>query len=361
MVCGLYPRRCRLQAVCIKVTDYLENVVFRPLPLESNKVGSNGNSLQHRFPFNYEEKERIPRHVKQQTDPNSNVIIGLKKKSSQTLKWGNNPLHMRLNGIRNFQGRVIAEEDEPAGCPRSTIADQDKSKIRDMSGFLLASVVGLLINTTTLNEVLLKGNTFYLRRRGLGKNVKSPKRTSKAIVPELLPAIAAPNAQVYKTFWYSEPFELNRREPISRFKSGIKHFATHVRKKRSTVLKDSEIFPTMNQQFRNAELVHKHMTRSVSSRGYGAHILKGSQGTRTTRCLVSYCLNFYSTPKSRLPRPLPQMSLRASWKFPEGLIPETSRLVLVDIVCRLSVNPGRIIESCHSLIFQVYVGSEFCQ
>ncbi|GFQ75182.1 hypothetical protein TNCT_564102, partial [Trichonephila clavata] len=131
------------------------------LPLESNKVRSNGNSLQHQFSSNYEDKERIPRHVKQQTDPNSNLLIGLKRKS---------PLNMRLR-----------------------------------------------------------------------------------------------NAS-YKTFWYPEPFELNRREPISRFKNGIKHFATYVRKKRSTVLKDSKMFPTMNQRFRNAELARKLMTRSVSNR-----------------------------------------------------------------------------------------------
>ncbi|GFX50996.1 hypothetical protein TNCV_2733471 [Trichonephila clavipes] len=51
---------------------------------------------------------------------------------------------------RFSEERVSAEEDEPAGWPRSAITDQKMSKIRDMNGILLTSVAIQLINTTTM-------------------------------------------------------------------------------------------------------------------------------------------------------------------------------------------------------------------
>ncbi|GFT63964.1 hypothetical protein TNCV_2314351 [Trichonephila clavipes] len=47
-------------------------------------------------------------------------------------------------------GKVSVEEDETAGRPWSAITDQSTVKIRDMSGFLLTSVVRLSISTSTL-------------------------------------------------------------------------------------------------------------------------------------------------------------------------------------------------------------------
>ncbi|GFV71793.1 DUF4817 domain-containing protein [Trichonephila clavipes] len=73
--------------------------------------------------------------------------------SAHAIKW-----------YKRFSGeRVSAEDDEPTGRP---------------------------------SQILLKGNPFYLSCRSSGKNRKSPKRTSKNLVLELLPAMAAPNAEV---------------------------------------------------------------------------------------------------------------------------------------------------------------------
>ncbi|GFV03792.1 hypothetical protein TNCV_1877401 [Trichonephila clavipes] len=43
--------------------------------------------------------------------------------------------------------------------------------------------------------ILLKGNPFYLSRRGSGKSGKPLKESSENLVPELLPAMAAQNAE----------------------------------------------------------------------------------------------------------------------------------------------------------------------
>ncbi|GFU16137.1 hypothetical protein TNCV_2048381 [Trichonephila clavipes] len=59
-------------------------------------------------------------------------------------EWEEEFLFIEYNG-----GRISAADDEPAGRRRSAITDQNIAKIRDMSGFLLTSLVRLLINSTS--------------------------------------------------------------------------------------------------------------------------------------------------------------------------------------------------------------------
>ncbi|GFT88544.1 hypothetical protein TNCV_263241 [Trichonephila clavipes] len=52
-------------------------------------------------------------------------------------------------------------------------------------------------------ELTYYGSPFYIRRIGSVKNRESPKETSKSIIPELLPAMAAPNSEV-KLSWRTD-------------------------------------------------------------------------------------------------------------------------------------------------------------
>ncbi|GFU92419.1 hypothetical protein TNCV_824451 [Trichonephila clavipes] len=102
--------------------------------------------------------------------------------------------------MRSSGRRIGAEDDEPAKRPISVITDQNTDKILDMSGFPLASVLKLLINTTTLKYAkdflnLDEREPILLLLKWFRKNGYSPKETSKTLVLELLPAMTAPNAE----------------------------------------------------------------------------------------------------------------------------------------------------------------------
>ncbi|GFX96869.1 hypothetical protein TNCV_1996011 [Trichonephila clavipes] len=69
-----------------------------------------------------------------------------------------------LKALKSFlrrNGCLQCGSDEPTGCPRAAVTNQNIANIRDMSGFPLKSVVKLLINTTTLKTWEVRTGKFY--------------------------------------------------------------------------------------------------------------------------------------------------------------------------------------------------------
>ncbi|GFU83462.1 hypothetical protein TNCV_1346471 [Trichonephila clavipes] len=89
-----------------------------------------------------------------------------------------------------FSGGIDSvEDDEPAGRPKSGFTDRKIAKMRDMRRFPLTSVLNL------------KRNPFFSLVEEVQVNLgcsfgESPEGPSKILVPELLPAMVAPNAEV---------------------------------------------------------------------------------------------------------------------------------------------------------------------